>query len=54
MLTADPRLVDSRKYLGPARDVVAVEVTRLLRLLHPVGRSPVGQVDDGSTGQAMA
>lgn len=29
----DPKLVDTRKYLGPARDAVAVEVARLLRLL---------------------
>ena len=33
-LAADPALVDSRKYLGPARDVVAVEVARLLQMLH--------------------
>lgn len=32
-LAADPRLVDSRKYLGPARDAVADEAERLLRLL---------------------
>lgn len=32
-LAADPSLVDSRKYLGPARSAVADEVTRLLRLL---------------------
>ncbi len=32
-LAGDPSLVDSRKYLGPARDAVADEVTRLLRLL---------------------
>lgn len=30
---ADPKLVDTRKYLGPARDAVAVEVARLLTLL---------------------
>ncbi|MDN5760876.1 MAG: class II fructose-bisphosphate aldolase [Microlunatus sp.] len=35
-LTEQPRLVDPRKYLGPARDNVAVEAERLLRLLaHP-------------------
>jgi fructose-bisphosphate aldolase class II len=34
-LAGDPQLVDSRKYLGPARDAVAVETTRLLRLLAP-------------------
>ncbi len=32
-LAADEKLVDTRKYLGPARDVLADEVTRLLRLL---------------------
>lgn len=40
-LSADTSLVDSRKYLGPARDAVADEVTRLLRLLNgdPAGAS---------------
>jgi fructose-bisphosphate aldolase, class II len=32
-LAADPNLVDSRKYLAPARESVAAEVARLLRLL---------------------
>ncbi len=32
-LAADPGLVDSRKYLGPARAAVAGEVTRLLGML---------------------
>lgn len=32
-LDADPDVVDTRKYLGPARDVLATEVARLLRLL---------------------
>jgi ketose-bisphosphate aldolase len=32
-LAADPAMVDSRKYLGPARDAVAAEAGRLLRLL---------------------
>ena len=32
-LADDPDLVDSRKYLGPARDAVATEVARLLRLM---------------------
>lgn len=32
-LAADPGLVDSRKYLGPARDAVAAEVARLLGVL---------------------
>ena len=30
-LAADPDMVDSRRYLGPARDAVAVEAERLLR-----------------------
>lgn len=30
---ADPALVDTRKYLGPARDAVATEVARLLTML---------------------
>lgn len=33
VLADQPRLVDSRKYLGPARDVMAAEVERLLRLV---------------------
>lgn len=32
-LAAQPSLVDTRKYLGPARDAVATEVARLLGLL---------------------
>jgi fructose-bisphosphate aldolase class II len=32
-LAGDPALVDPRKYLGPARDAVASEVARLLRLV---------------------
>ncbi len=36
-LGADPGLVDTRKYLGPARDAVAAEVTRLLGVLHAAG-----------------
>lgn len=32
-LAAQPNLVDTRKYLGPARAAVATEVARLLRLL---------------------
>jgi fructose-bisphosphate aldolase, class II len=35
LLTANPDMVDTRKYLGPARDAVAAEVTRLLTLLNP-------------------
>jgi fructose-bisphosphate aldolase class II len=34
-LAADPGMVDSRRYLGPARDATAVEAERLLRLLSP-------------------
>lgn len=34
-LAANPDLVDSRRYLGPARDAVAAESVRLLRLLKP-------------------
>lgn len=33
VLAGDARLTDPRRYLGPARDVVAEEVCRLLRLL---------------------
>jgi len=33
VLAAQPDLVDSRKYLGPARDAVADEAARLLRVL---------------------
>lgn len=32
-LAAYPDMFDSRRYLGPARDAVAVEAERLLRLL---------------------
>jgi fructose-bisphosphate aldolase, class II len=32
-LAANPAMVDSRRYLGPARDAVAAESARLLRLL---------------------
>ena len=32
-LAEDPEMVDSRRYLAPARDAVAAEVARLLRLL---------------------
>lgn len=35
LLAADPDLVDSRRYLGPARDAVTVEVARLLEVLSP-------------------
>jgi len=34
VLAAQPGLVDSRRYLGPARDAMAGETARLLRLLH--------------------
>jgi len=36
-LTADPRLVDPRKYGAAGRDAVAAEVTRLLRMLDAAG-----------------
>ncbi|GAA4514378.1 class II fructose-bisphosphate aldolase [Actinoallomurus oryzae] len=41
-LAADPTLVDTRKYLGPARDATAAEVARLLGVLRsapPTGGS---------------
>ncbi|TQF01444.1 class II fructose-bisphosphate aldolase [Kitasatospora acidiphila] len=34
-LAADPRLVDTRRYLGPGRAAMAAEVTRLLAVLDP-------------------
>src|SRR5215213_4139355 len=34
-LAADPALVDPRRYLGPGRDAVADEVSRLLGVLRP-------------------
>jgi fructose-bisphosphate aldolase class II len=33
ILAGNPALVDTRKYLGPARDAVAAEVARLLGVL---------------------
>ncbi len=33
-LAADPAVADPRKYLGPARDAVAAEVARLLKVLN--------------------
>jgi fructose-bisphosphate aldolase, class II len=36
VLAAQPALVDTRKYLGPARDAVAAEVARLLLVLKAV------------------
>ena len=33
VLDEQPTLVDSRKYLGPARDAMAAETARLLRML---------------------
>jgi fructose-bisphosphate aldolase class II len=32
VLAANPAMVDSRRYLGPARGAVAVEAERLLRM----------------------
>ncbi|GAA2594546.1 class II fructose-bisphosphate aldolase [Dactylosporangium fulvum] len=40
-LGADPKLMDARKYVAPARDAMAAEVERLLRLLDP--RTTAGQ-----------
>ncbi|WPB88986.1 class II fructose-bisphosphate aldolase [Streptomyces malaysiensis] len=36
-LTADPDVVDPRRYVAAARDAVAVEVTRLLKLVRATG-----------------
>ncbi|RAG85497.1 fructose-bisphosphate aldolase [Streptacidiphilus pinicola] len=38
-LTADMRLVDTRRYLGPARAATAEEVARLLRILNALNAS---------------
>ena len=40
-LAADETLVDSRKYLTPARDALAAEAARLLRLFASAGRDTV-------------
>ena len=53
-LAADPGLVDSRKYLGPARDAVAEEVARLLRLLRGAAALADGSADDEAAPQGMA
>ncbi|WP_327321174.1 class II fructose-bisphosphate aldolase [Streptomyces sp. NBC_01210] len=37
-LVANPRVADPRKYLGPARAAVSVEVTELLKILGEVGK----------------
>lgn len=37
-LADEPDLVDSRRYLGPARDAVSVEVARLLQVIGAGGR----------------
>ncbi|MDH6140030.1 fructose/tagatose bisphosphate aldolase [Kitasatospora sp. GP30] len=34
-LAADPRLVDTRRHLGPGRAAMAAQVTRLLAVLDP-------------------
>lgn len=39
ILDSDPGLVDSRKYLGPARETFAAEVARLLTVLSPDRRA---------------
>ena len=36
-LAANPAMVDSRRYLGPARDAVTLEAARLLRILKGLG-----------------
>jgi fructose-bisphosphate aldolase class II len=41
-LAADPVLVDPRRYLGPARDAIAGEVHRLLRILALVSPADSG------------
>jgi fructose-bisphosphate aldolase, class II len=38
LVTNDPQLADSRKYLGPARAAVAAEVSRLLGVLAAAGQ----------------
>jgi fructose-bisphosphate aldolase class II len=50
ILDSDPGLVDSRKYLGPARDAFAAEMARLLRVLSPDGGS--ARTDGGAAGSA--
>ncbi|MFP3813201.1 class II fructose-bisphosphate aldolase, partial [Bacillus sp. SIMBA_005] len=40
-LAADERLVDSRKYLAPARDALAAEAARMLRLFALTGSDTV-------------
>jgi fructose-bisphosphate aldolase class II len=45
-LEEDPAVVDSRAYLGRAREVVAAEVSRLLQLLGS-GRERSAVADDG-------
>jgi fructose-bisphosphate aldolase class II len=39
-LLQQPNMVDSRKYLGPARDAMAAEAGRLLIMLDSAGRQP--------------
>ena len=49
-LDADPRLLDARRYVAPARDAMAAEVTRLLLLLHDplAGDGPAGVPGSGA------
>lgn len=42
-LTADQRMVDPRKYLGPARDAVSAEVSRLLGVLGAARTVEIGR-----------
>ncbi|WP_166974812.1 class II fructose-bisphosphate aldolase [Brevibacterium atlanticum] len=51
VLDTDPGLVDSRKYLGPARDSFAAEVARLITLL-AVGEAADGVADGAGGGAA--
>ena len=42
-LDADPILVDTRRYLGPARDAVQAEAARLLELARPPLTQPLAE-----------
>ena len=51
-LDQDERLVDSRKYLGPARDAVAAEAARLLSLF--ALRPAPGSAQDGEQARPVS
>ena len=51
-LDQDERLVDSRKYLGPARDAVAAEAARLLSLF--AQRPAPGSAQDGEQARPVS